>query len=83
MTRLAALVLDDASVRGNGESCRRPSRGAMRPDLVVDTLERVASHHTQRDLVRELLGLQVGVVREDPDVTELVRDDRPQILVAQ
>ena len=45
--------------RGDGEANGRAERSAVRPDLVVDTLEGLARHHPQRDLVRELLGLQV------------------------
>jgi hypothetical protein len=50
---------------------------------VVDALERLARDHTQRNLVRELLGLEIRMMREDPDVTELVRHHGPDLVVGQ
>ena len=39
--------------------------------------------YPQRDLVCELLGLQIGMMREDPHVSELVRDNGAELVVAQ
>src|SRR5262245_63413378 len=50
------------------------------PHLAVDTLQGGAWHGTDRHRVRETLGLQIRVVGEDPDMSELVGDDGRQLV---
>src|SRR5262245_36414360 len=51
------------------------------PDFAVDAFERRPRHRAHRHRVGEMLGLQVWVVREDPDMTELVSDNRLELFL--
>ena len=53
------------------------------PHLAVDPFEACAWHGTHRHRVGKTLGLQIWVVREDPDMTELVGDNRLQFVLIQ
>ena len=46
----------------------------MFPELVVHAHEAVARNDAHRDLIRQLLRLEIRVVREHPHVSQLVRD---------
>ncbi len=58
-------------------------RAAALPHLPVHALETPATHGPHRDLIRELFRLQVRMMREHPDVTELVRNRRFDLIVDQ
>src|SRR4030095_15167526 len=51
------------------------------PDFAVDALERCPRHGTHRHRVGKSLGLQIWVVREDPHMTELVSDNRLELVL--
>lgn len=55
----------------------------MFPELVVHARETLACDHAHRDLVRQLLCLQIRVVRKHPDVSQLVGHCRIEFLLAQ
>ena len=55
----------------------------MFPHLTVDPFEACARDGTHRHRVGKTLGLQIWVVREDPDMTELVGDNRLQLVLVQ
>jgi hypothetical protein len=55
----------------------------MGPELVVHADEVVARDHAHRDLIGELLGLQKRMVREHPDVSQLVSDHCIELLRTQ
>ena len=55
----------------------------MFPDLTVDSFEACPWHGTHRHGVGKTLGLQIWMVRIDPDVTELVGDNRLQLILIQ
>ena len=53
------------------------------PELVVHAHEAVARNDAHRDLIRQLLRLEIRVVREHPHVAELVGHCRIQFFIAQ
>ena len=53
------------------------------PNLVVDPFEAIARHGTHCHRVGKTLGVQIRVVREDPDMTELVSDYRLEVVRIQ
>jgi hypothetical protein len=55
----------------------------MCPELVVHTREAVARDDAHRDLVRQLLRLEIRVVREHPHVAQLVGHCRIEFFIAQ
>jgi len=55
----------------------------MFPELLVHAHEAFACDHAHRDLVRQLLRLQIRVVRKHPYVPQLVGQCRIEFLVAQ
>jgi len=55
----------------------------MFPELVVHAHEAVARNDAHRDLVRQLLRLQIRVVREHPHVAQLVGHCRIEFFIAQ
>ena len=58
-------------------------RAAALPHLVVELRQRLAANQAHRHFVGQLLGLQEGMVREDPHVPELVRDRRGELSVVE
>ncbi len=52
------------------------------PDFLVDIVQALAADDPQGDLVGELFGLQIRMVGENPDVTELVGDDGLDLILA-
>jgi len=55
----------------------------MFPELVVHAHEAVARNDAHRDLVRQLLRLEKGVVREHPHVAQFVGHCRIEFFIAQ
>jgi hypothetical protein len=55
----------------------------MFPELVVNAHEAVARNDAHRDLVRQLLSLEIRVVREHPHVAQLVGHCRIEFFIAQ
>lgn len=55
----------------------------MFPEFVVHADQAVTRDHAHRDLIRELLGLQIRVVRKHPYMPQLVGHCRIEFLVAQ
>ena len=55
----------------------------MFPELVVHAREAVARDDAHRDLVRQLLRLEIRVVREHPHVAQLVGHCRIEFFIAQ
>ena len=53
------------------------------PHLFVDLYEAGAWNQALGDLIRQRLGLQEGMMRKNPDVTELVGDRRFELLLRQ
>src|SRR5688572_3910086 len=66
------------------EEAREVALGAlMFPNLAVDSLEACSGNGTHRHRVGATLGLQIRVVRVDPDMTELVSDNCLQLVLIQ
>jgi len=55
----------------------------MFPEFVVHAYQTVARDDAHRDLIRELLRLQIRVVREHPHVAQLVGHCRIEFFIAQ
>ena len=53
------------------------------PDLFGQAVERIASHDAQGDLVGQLFRLQIRMVVQDRDVTQFVRIDGVELILAE
>ena len=71
------------SSQDRGKLSRSPLRPAMFPEPVVHAHEAVARNDAHRNLVRQLLRLEIRVVREHPHVAQLVGHRRIEFFIAQ
>jgi hypothetical protein len=74
---------DPRSVHRAEKALEISSGTTMFPELVVHVHEAVPRNDAHRDLVRQLLRLEIRVVREHPHVAQLVGHCRIEFFIAQ
>src|SRR5688572_4860407 len=68
---------------GPKETVQVAFRATSLPHLGVHALEGFAAHHAHGDLVGKLLGLEKRMMREHPQVSELMCNRRLELIIGQ
>src|SRR5678816_1361355 len=66
---------------GTKETVQVAFRAASRPHLAVHALEACAAHHAHCDLVGKLFGLEIGMMCEHPQMSELMCNRRLELII--